>query len=46
MSEHFPKPTLLAANVKVQLDFSNYITKADLKHATDVNTLELAKETV
>ena len=31
MSEYFPKPNSLRANVKVELDFSNYPTKTDLK---------------
>ena len=31
MSEYFPKPTSLGANVKVEIDLSNYATKADLR---------------
>ena len=31
MSEYFPKPKSLGANAKVELDLSNYATKADLK---------------
>ena len=31
MSEHFPKPKSLGANLKIELDLSNYATKADLK---------------
>ena len=27
MSEYFPKPNYLEANVKVELDLSNYATK-------------------
>ena len=34
MSEYFPKLKSLGANVKVELDLSNYRTKADLKNAT------------
>ena len=45
MSEYFPKPKSLGANVKVELDLSNYATKADLKNATGVDTLDSAKET-
>ena len=45
MSEYFPRPKSLEANVKVQLDLSNYATKADLKNATGVDTLDSAKET-
>ena len=29
MKEYFPKPKSLGANVKVELDLSNYVTKAD-----------------
>ena len=38
MSYCFPKPKLLEGNVKVELDFSNYATKADLKNAIAVDT--------
>ena len=38
MSEYFPKPNSLGANVKVELDLSNYATKTDLKNATGVYT--------
>ena len=31
MSEYFPKSNSLGENVKVELDLSNYATKADLK---------------
>ena len=31
MSEYFPKSKSLRVNVKVELDFFNYATKADLK---------------
>ena len=45
MSEYFPKPKSLEANVKVELDLSNYATKADLKNATGVDTSDFAKKT-
>ena len=45
MNEHFLKPKSLGANVKVELDLSNYATKADLKNATGVNTSDFAKKT-
>ena len=45
MSEYFPKPKSLGANIKVELDLSNYATKADLKNATGVNTFNFAKKT-
>ena len=43
MSEYFPKPNFLEANVKVELDLFNYATKADIKSAT-VYTLEFARK--
>ena len=42
MSEYFPKPNSLGANVKVELDLSNYATKIDLKNATEVDTSSFA----
>ena len=35
----------LRENMKVELDLSNYATKADLKEATNVNTSDFAKKT-
>ena len=43
MSEYFQKPKSLEANVKVELDLSNYATKADLKNATGVDTSDFPK---
>ena len=43
MREHFPKPKSFGENVKVELDLSNYTTKADLKNATSVDTSHFAK---
>ena len=37
MSEYFTKPKSLEANVKVELDLSNYATKVDLKIAIDID---------
>ena len=45
MSECFPKPNSLGANVKVELDLSNCATKTDFKNATGVDTSSLAKKT-
>ena len=45
MSEYFPKPKSLGTNVKVELDLSNYATKADLKIAIDFYTSDFAKKT-
>ena len=44
MSEYFPKLNSLRANVKVELDLSNYETKVDSKNATDVDTSKFAKK--
>ena len=41
MSEYFPEPTSSGGRVKVELDLSNYATKADWKSATDVDTTNL-----
>ena len=45
MSEHFPKLKSLGANVKAELDLSNYATKTDLKNATGVDTSDFTKKT-
>ena len=45
MIEYFPKPKYLGANGKVELDFSNYATKADLTNATGVDKSDFAKKT-
>ena len=44
MSEYFPEPKSLGGSVKVELDLSNYATKADLKNATGVDTSSFAKK--
>ena len=44
MSEYFPKPKSFGVKVKVELDLSNYATKADLKNAT-FDTSSFAKKT-
>ena len=38
MSKCFPELKSLGGRVKVELDLSNYATKADLKHTTSVET--------
>ena len=43
MSEYFTKPNSLGANVKVELELSNYATKTDLKNAAGVDTLSFTK---
>ena len=44
MSEYFPKPKSSRGRVQVELDLSNYATKADLKNATSVDTSDFAKK--
>ena len=46
MSEYFPKPKFSGGRVKVELDLSNYATKADLKNITGVDTSKLAKSLI
>ena len=41
MNEYFPEPKSLGGKVKVQLDLSNYATKADLKNAAGADTSQL-----
>ena len=43
MSEYFSKPKSSGGRVKVELDLSNYATKADLKNAAGVGTSKLLK---
>ena len=44
MSEYFLEPESSGRRVKVELNLSNYTTKADLKNATGVNTSKFAKK--
>ena len=44
MGEYFMKPNSLGANVNVELDLSNYVTKTDLKNATGADTTSFAKK--
>ena len=42
---YFPEPYTFSKNkIKVELNFSNGVTKSVLKKATGVNTLKFAKE--
>ena len=43
MGYNCPKPKSLGANVKVALDLSNYATKANVKNAAGVDTLNFPK---
>ena len=44
MKGYFPESKSLGDRVKVELDLSNYATKADLKNATGVDTSKFAKK--
>ena len=44
MSECFPKPKPLWGEVKVELDWSNSLTKPDLKNATVADTSKFTKK--
>ena len=44
MSEQIPKPKSLRANVKIELDLSNYATKVDLKNTAGFDTSDFAKK--
>ena len=46
MSESFPKTNSFGANVKFELDLSNYAIKSDLKNATDVDISNLLKSLI
>ena len=43
MSESFPELKSFGRKVKVELDLSNYTTKADLKNATGADTSKFAR---
>ena len=45
MSEYFLKPKSFRANMKLQLDLSNYATNIDFKNAAGVDTSDFAKKT-
>ena len=44
MGEYFPEPKSFGGKANVELDLSNYATKADLKSATGVDTSKFAKK--
>ena len=44
MSKYLTKPKSLGANVKFELDWSNYTTKAELKNATVGDTWDFDKK--
>ena len=46
MREYFPEPKSSGGRVKVELDWSNYATKTDLKNATGVDNSSFAKRLI
>ena len=44
MSEYFPEPNSFGGRVKVELDLSNYATKANLKTTAVLDTSKFAKK--
>ena len=44
MREYFSKQKFFGGDVKVEVDLSNYATKADLKNATGIYTWYFAKK--
>ena len=46
MRKYFPEPKYLGGRVKVELDLSNYATKADLKTATGVENQNILKRLI
>ena len=42
MSKYFPESKSFGGKAKVELDLSNYATKADLKNATGVDTSDFS----
>ena len=45
MSEYFPKPSNHKENIKVEVDLTNYATKADIKNITHVDASNFALKT-
>ena len=45
MSQYFPRYRSSGSNIKVELDFSNYATKTDLKNVTHVDISSFASKT-
>ena len=44
MNEYFSKPKSLGASLRVELDFSNYATKTNLKNSTGFDSPDFAKK--
>ena len=41
---YFPEPYPRSKKIKVELDFSNYATKSDLKNEISIDTSKFAKK--
>ena len=46
MSKYFPGPKSLGGRVNVELDLSNYATKAELKNATGIASSKFSKKLI
>ena len=44
MNEYFSKPKFLGASLRVELDFSNYATKTNLKNSTGFDSRDFVKK--
>ena len=44
MNEYFSKPKSLGASLRVELDFSNYATKTNLKNSTGFDSRDFVKK--
>ena len=45
MSQYFPKPFKNFRDIRVRVDLSNYVTKADIKNIAHVHTSNFALKT-
>ena len=45
MSQYFPKPSNHKENISVEIDLSNYATKADIKNISHVDTSNVSLKT-
>ena len=46
MSQFFPEPKYLGGRVKVELDFSKYVTKSDVKNVSGIIHQNLLKRLI
>ena len=45
MSQYFPKPSNHKENISIEIDLSNYATKADIKNISHVDTSNVSLKT-